>query len=702
MNHLQPRPPSTSTSPAAPPTRPKTGGRVLGRPIPNRGNLSPALSNRPDLAVSPSESSASFRSQSSFGIITGAGLGVGGHARQGSTSASGYSTPLGNGAVNGLPGNPGMGRYGETENPERMICPICEMDMVTLLQLNRHLDDDHKEVETVEKDDISSWFQKNLLKAKQFQPVAILNQKLKGLDVFESNDNFHPTIHTPAPTASGIVSPPHTITPAVVNREKDPEEYVNRAHWQRAGHRDMCTEPACGKLLGSNNGIVNCRYYLTPPALGRKCGKLFCEEHTMYQIKLSRAALHEPVRGAWCRVCESCYVSRDGYLDHKGTVRDLTSEFTALRRKTVDKQHLETSRLDKRLTKLTQVLTDPAAAEALNIQQSTTSKLWPVNLNGLRNQRKQLEQSVVSWEDDARVANCPFCKQTFTNFSLRKHHCRLCGRVVCGDTRTGCSKEVGLNVNVNVNVNPKGGSSMTEKMGELALDVRICRECNGILFSKRDFLDEIARKPPDQKSYETMVQFEKGIIAMLPRFQKLLTTLQDPNKVSTPQQRSEASKTRKRLLDTFTQYDTAAKRIVSLPTDSPTQQQLQRAIYMYSVEFLQTHMFPLKALPKILKQTKSASKQNGHHKSLTAVSIDDASSVVSSNPEVDAEEKLLKEQLAVLEEQKFLVGEMIASAKTGRKFEEVGALAQSLTELEREIEKVDGQIKDFEKRNPVW
>ncbi|KAF3937433.1 Rabenosyn-5 [Dactylella cylindrospora] len=644
----RPQPPSAAT---AVPARPKPGGRVLGRPIPK---YSPALAYRPQLAVSPSESSASFASQSSFGIISGGGVGGNGHRRQESGTASGYSTPLGNGAAGGSgglhPGNGGIGQFEEgAESPGRMICPICEMDMVTLLQLNRHLDDEHKEVEEVEKDDIQSWFQKNLLKAKQFQPVALINQKLKGLDVFESNDNFHPTVQSTstsvAASSSSSLASTATIattatTATITPREKDPEEYVTRAHWQKVGVRDLCTEPACGKLLGSSNGIVN------------------------------------------------------------SFTRDHTSDFIALRRKRVDKQHLETSRLDKRLTKLTQVLTDPTAAEAINIQQqNTSSKLWPVNLNGLRNQRKLLEQSVVPWEDDAKVANCPFCKQTFTNFSLRKHHCRLCGRVVCGDLRTECSKEVGLNVNVNV----RNGNSLTEKMGEMALDVRICRECNGILFSKRDFADELARKPPDQRSYETMVQFEKGIIAMLPRFQKLLTALQDPNKHPTPQQRSEASKTRKRLLDTFTQYDTAAKRILNLPTDSPTQQQLQRSIYMYSVEFLQTHMFPLKALPKILKQAKATSKLG--HKSLNSIShasIDDTSSVVSSNPEVDAEEKLLKEQLAVLEEQKFLVGEMIANAKAGRKFEEVGALAQSLTDLEKEIEKVEGQIKDFEKRNPIW
>lgn len=64
----------------------------------------------------------------------------------------------------------------------------------------------------------------------------------------------------------------------------------------------------------------------------------------------------------------------------------------------------------------------------------------------MKNQRKELEQSVVTWEDDASVARCPFCLQEFSNYTYRRHHCRLCGRVVCGDPKTGCSSEMGLNV----------------------------------------------------------------------------------------------------------------------------------------------------------------------------------------------------------------------------------------------------------------
>ena len=122
-----------------------------------------------------------------------------------------------------------------------------------------------------------------------------------------------------------------------------------------------------------------------------------------------------------------------------GLERDHTTEFSSIRRKTVDKAYLEVSRLEKRLTKLTQLLTNPIPDQAQG------GLLW--SLTGTKaQQQRQLEQSVVTWEEDANVLRCPFCQQEFSNYSFRRHHCRLCGRVVCGDPITGCSTEVGLNV----------------------------------------------------------------------------------------------------------------------------------------------------------------------------------------------------------------------------------------------------------------
>ena len=127
------------------------------------------------------------------------------------------------------------------------------------------------------------------------------------------------------------------------------------------------------------------------------------------------------------------------FLTYLGLEHDLTKEFSALRRKRVDKIFLEVSRLEKRLTRLTQLLAHPPEQNL-----SPRGILWP--LSPLKTPRKELEQSVVTWEEDSTVARCPFCQQEFSNYTFRRHHCRTCGRVVCSDPVTGCSTELPLNV----------------------------------------------------------------------------------------------------------------------------------------------------------------------------------------------------------------------------------------------------------------
>lgn len=126
------------------------------------------------------------------------------------------------------------------------------------------------------------------------------------------------------------------------------------------------------------------------------------------------------------------------YLLESGLVRDRMDEFKAVRKQTVDKATLEISRLEKRLTRLTQLLA------SLPPDQIQGGKRWPISWQN--DQRKALEQTIVSWQDDAGVLRCPFCQQEFTGYTFRRHHCRTCGRVVCGDLATGCSSEVPLSI----------------------------------------------------------------------------------------------------------------------------------------------------------------------------------------------------------------------------------------------------------------
>lgn len=581
--------------------------------------------------------------------------------------------------------------------------------MVTLLQLNRHIDDAHQELPEETQDEVKSWFDKQVRKAKKFQPLNIINQTLRGLDVFEPNDT-QPVIAT----TSNASAPGRPAEKAV-----DPEELVTRHHWQKPTGNDPCTDPTCTRKLGPFSGLVNCR----------KCGRLFCEEHTMYQMKLSRSANHEPVRGIWCRVCETCFKSREGYNDHQGVVRDHMATFKAIRAKRVDRHKLEVQRLEKRLTKLTRLLAELPPDEGPGL----------LGLTGAKSQRKMVEQSIVNWEEDGAVTNCPFCKQEFRSWTFRRHHCRICGKVVCADPETQCSEEVGLDVAhrtclwslgyrlpltfcvATINTEKPPGNATT------TLDIRMCRDCKSTIFSHRDFAASIAHKPPDQRAYETLRQFERGIRMLMPSFQKALIALQPPNEDDfrqakpppTSAQVQEAAKIRKRLTDAFAKYDLAAKRIRDMKTDSPTQLRLQQSVYAAASSFLHANLIPLKSVPRVLR---SNSMQHQHRRLLngststlsplrngeSAFSQDaetssnaGASEVSAVQSELDIEEKEAKERLVVLEEQMFMVQEMLKSARQQRRFEEVSALNRNVEELEAEIERAKEGVRGVEERMGV-
>ena len=188
-------------------------------------------------------------------------------------------------------------------------------------------------------------------------------------------------------------------------------------------------------------------------------------------------------------------------------------------------------------------------------------------------------------------------------------------------------------------------------------------------------------------------------------------------------------------MDAFAQYDVAARRIRDLPTDSTAQQRLQRAVYQQATNFLHLHMLPLKTLPKLLKHAGPNGKINGRNASSSSLPLSSSSSltpnrrtqssalatiryhanhqhppdpVAGSSSQVsvistgnsstttisamEAEERQLRERLIVLEEQRFLVDEMLSSARKGRRFDDITALAQNLHDLNLEIDGVNATL----------
>lgn len=105
-------------------------------------------------------------------------------------------------------------------------------------------------------------------------------------------------------------------------------------------------------------GFTN-RFFITPVT---RCGRLHCDTHSLFQMKLDRTCLHSPETGIWCRVCQSCYQCRDGYLDSFGRSNNITREYTRVRRDKIGHVLLEVNMLEKRLEKLTRLHVDFAVA----------------------------------------------------------------------------------------------------------------------------------------------------------------------------------------------------------------------------------------------------------------------------------------------------------------------------------------------------
>lgn len=269
--------------------------------------------------------------------------------------------------------------------------------------------------------------------------------------------------------------------------------------------------------------------------------------------------------------------------------------------------------------------------------------------------------------------------------------------------------------------------------GQISIDVRMCCECKHTIFSHKDFIESIRHRPPDQRAYETLRQFEHGIRMLLPSFHKALQALQPPDGSKggtdkpppTHAQIQEAAKMRKRLTDAFRKYDVAAKRIRDMKTDSPTQLRLQKAIYASASAFLHANLIPLKSVPSMLRSHSSSQRRllrpnglpshasplrngesasgSGDAETASLGGASEVSSIVAmsasaASAALEAEEREARERLVVLEEQRFLVNEMLGRARSARRFEEVSALTRNLDELDREIEASRKLVAGIEER----
>ncbi|CAM0137006.1 unnamed protein product [Umbelopsis sp. WA50703] len=373
------------------------------------------------------------------------------------------------------------------------------------------------------------------------------------------------------------------------------------------------------------------------------------------------------------------------------------------RAKTIDRVHLESNRLEKRLEKLAKIHANPEAAgvrserpslwksittgartDSLIVQRTASessidsigSLLNSNASNGGNNSRmiainlkhRDAERSVVSWEDDRSHLSCPLCSKPFT-ITNRKHHCRLCGRIICSNQT--CSSMIPLFLDMSsdsVDQNPVG-------------ETRACRDCKRTVFRRKIQKEEMTKPQPIIQLYQQLSATKANIDKMLPRFQDMVMMLE---KKDTSNQSHEsfqlAGQVRKSLLDSFAAFDTISKHIKMLPAHSSSMRRLQANIHIAANHYLQRNMFPLQMLPRILNPDNRAKSPKANGKS------------VARSPQKQAEMEELEAQLSTYEEQLTLVTGFVKEAQRQRKFDDVKTLKVSLSELESEVERLRNEL----------
>ncbi|XP_054163556.1 rabenosyn-5-like [Oppia nitens] len=233
--------------------------------------------------------------------------------------------------------------------------------------------------------------------------------------------------------------------------------------------------------------------------------------------------------------------------------------------------------------------------------------------------RKLHERSIVVWANDVDVRLCPNCAKSF-NLSRRRHHCRLCGGIMCHN----CSQfldfiyarklisptnldEASLAMLPRTksastsNLTRRGSSSsllsIVNQSGEP--HIRVCRDCKTLLARRDQQIEDNLAKPILAQFYDRMRQQLKDIERLTPLYYQMSDSL---NLGETNYSLLDAQELKLKLTKLAESVDSISKKIATLGSQDeqqphPKQQQLQTSIRSSVTHFLRQTMLGLPALP---------------------------------------------------------------------------------------------------------
>ncbi|KAI9217202.1 hypothetical protein BC828DRAFT_391779 [Blastocladiella britannica] len=222
-----------------------------------------------------------------------------------------------------------------------------------------------------------------------------------------------------------------------------------------------------------------------------------------------------------------------------------TKLFQRRRKIFIDRAHLESNRLHSRLEMLLQVGSNP-------------SLTLP--------QLKEAEQTLVVWEPDDVSPTCRICVQPFSYLNLKfKHHCRTCGRLVCGS----CTVKRELRETVTL---------------------RLCTTCVDTLA----LVEHTSEPAPVLATvYEKLANTRRSVAETIPQLVLLVEKLQrlkDPKHPETVRLRALATTFKKDVDEHLIVISELCQRISKLPTPTPSHMALHAALIRGFSSFAQSHI----------------------------------------------------------------------------------------------------------------
>ncbi|VVC88863.1 unnamed protein product [Leptidea sinapis] len=296
------------------------------------------------------------------------------------------------------------------------------------------------------------------------------------------------------------------------------------------------------------------------------------------------------------------------------------------------------------------------------------------------NQRKQHEQDVVPWLDGSSVKLCPNCAKSFS-LTRRKHHCRLCGSILCHD----CSLFLDFNVAKGI-VDPSAPQTLTpdhevtEKNG-----LRLCEHCYMLIDLRKQVQDSRNAKTALMTAYEQMRSLMEQASPAVAMYEKMCQSLFDGESTYNLQ---DVNAMRGKIGKLAEGIDLLSKQVSLFPANPGTRQaRLQNSIRQAAANFIKGDLLSLRKLPteaqidEVRRQRYERAQKKVEMERQAAEKEKEWKEREGSSRDNSVQHD---DELNPLLEQMNIIRGYIKEARKELRFEEVAILEENLKELKKE------------------